>query len=136
MTAKSKPEKPAPPPVEVQPDPPADELNDLEDLQVNGLDELLLADIELPEIADEPDDEALALEVRRPGEAWRSDEPLDLLDHPALMVELSEDPVRLYLKEIGGIDLLDTDREFWLCLAHGSRAPYRDLEPRPPPRLG
>ncbi len=43
------------------------------------------------------------------------EEPLDLLDNPSLMVELSEDPVRLYLKEIGGIDLLDTDREFWLA---------------------
>ena len=31
------------------------------------------------------------------------------------MLELSEDPVRLYLKEIGGINLLDTDREFWLA---------------------
>jgi len=27
---------------------------------------------------------------------------------------LGEDPVRLYLKEIGGIMLLDTDQEFWL----------------------
>ena len=86
----------------------------MEDLQVNGLDELLLADIELPEIADEPDDEALAFEVQDL-ERLARDEPLDLLDHPALMVELSEDPVRLYLKEIGGIDLLDTDREFWLA---------------------
>jgi len=38
----------------------------------------------------------------------------DLLKDPKLMMELSDDPVRLYLKEIGSIDLLDPDREFWL----------------------
>ena len=114
MTAKSKPAKTTPPPPEEQQETPEEELNDLEDLPVNDLDDLLLADIELPDIPDEPDDEALALEVQDLEELVR-EEPLDLLDHPALMVELSEDPVRLYLKEIGGIDLLDTDREFWLA---------------------
>ncbi len=114
MTVKSKPGKTTPPPPEEQQDLPEDELNDLEDLPVNELDELLLADIELPDIPDEPDDEVLALEVQDLENLAR-EEPLDLLDHPALMVELSEDPVRLYLKEIGGIDLLDTDREFWLA---------------------
>ncbi len=39
---------------------------------------------------------------------------LDLLDDPKLVMELTEDPVRLYLKEIGTIELLDPDREFWL----------------------
>ncbi len=33
---------------------------------------------------------------------------------PALVMEFSEDPVRLYLKEIGNIELLNTDQEFWL----------------------
>lgn len=33
---------------------------------------------------------------------------------PALIMEFSEDPVRLYLKEIGNIELLNTDQEFWL----------------------
>jgi len=41
--------------------------------------------------------------------------PLDLLDDPNLLMDLGEDPVRLYLKEIGGINLLDPDREFWLA---------------------
>lgn len=39
---------------------------------------------------------------------------LEFLNDPKLLVELSDDPVRLYLKEIGDIDLLDPDREFWL----------------------
>jgi RNA polymerase primary sigma factor len=37
-----------------------------------------------------------------------------MLKDPKLVVELSDDPVRLYLKEIGGIDLLNPDQEFWL----------------------
>ena len=57
--------------------------------------ELLLEDNELAEIEKE--------------------EPLDLLKDPALIMELSEDPVRLYLKEIGEIELLDVDKEFWLA---------------------
>jgi len=43
------------------------------------------------------------------------EEPLDLLKHLELSQELSEDPVRLYLKEIGEIQLLDADQEFWLA---------------------
>ena len=85
-------------------------------LPVDELDELLLADIETARmIPDEPDDEDALPWRCKTWKTWRDDEPLDLLDHPALMVELSEDPVRLYLKEIGGIDLLDTDQEFWLA---------------------
>jgi len=42
-------------------------------------------------------------------------EPLDSLEDPGMIMELGEDPVRLYLKEIGGIDLLDSDQEFWLA---------------------
>jgi len=40
-------------------------------------------------------------------------EPIDLAD-PALAFELSEDPVRLYLREIGQVKLLDADSEFRL----------------------
>ncbi len=43
------------------------------------------------------------------------EEPLDLIDTSAVSVELSEDPVRLYLKEIGQINLLDADSEFRLA---------------------
>jgi len=47
-------------------------------------------------------------------ESIAREEPLSVLDDPKLVIEMSDDPVRLYLREIGGIDLLDTDREFWL----------------------
>jgi RNA polymerase primary sigma factor len=74
----------------------------------------LLIDIEDAPIPEEPDDETLTLEAEDL-ENLVKEEPLEgLLDNPNLVMELSEDPVRLYLKEIGGIELLDTDREFWL----------------------
>src|ERR1051325_1757393 len=41
------------------------------------------------------------------------DEPLDLT--PVLADEMSEDPVRLYLREIGQVKLLDSDSEFRLA---------------------
>jgi RNA polymerase primary sigma factor len=44
-----------------------------------------------------------------------AEDPLGLLEDPAMVVELSEDPVRLYLKEIGQIHLLDADSEFRLA---------------------
>lgn len=43
------------------------------------------------------------------------EDPLEILEDPTLAVELSEDPVRLYLKEIGQINLLDADSEFRLA---------------------
>ena len=42
------------------------------------------------------------------------EEPLDLED-PALAAELADDPVRLYLREIGQVKLLDADDEFHLA---------------------
>ena len=39
----------------------------------------------------------------------------DLPTGAAEVTELGDDPVRLYLKEIGRVDLLDSDREFWLA---------------------
>ncbi len=61
----------------------------------------------------EPDEEALSREEQDLQELVREG-PLDLLEDPLLLRELGEDPVRLYLKEIGSIELLDADQEFWL----------------------
>jgi RNA polymerase primary sigma factor len=53
-----------------------------------------------------------------PAEEWQDvsvEDPLHILEDPSLAMELSEDPVRLYLKEIGQINLLDADSEFRLA---------------------
>jgi RNA polymerase primary sigma factor len=63
---------------------------------------------------DEPDEQALV----QTSEEWTElalEDPLEILEDPSLAVELSEDPVRLYLKEIGQIHLLDADSEFRLA---------------------
>ncbi len=44
------------------------------------------------------------------------EDPLEILEDPTIAIELSEDPVRLYLKEIGQIGLLDADSEFRLAI--------------------
>jgi RNA polymerase primary sigma factor len=88
----------------------------LEGEEASSMDDVvdLLNDLDDSLIVEEPDQSILALEARDL-ETLVKEEPLDLLDNPSLVMELSEDPVRLYLKEIGGIDLLDPDREFWLA---------------------
>jgi RNA polymerase primary sigma factor len=63
---------------------------------------------------EEPDEQALA----QPAEEWGDitlEDPLEILEDPTIALELSEDPVRLYLKEIGQIHLLDADSEFRLA---------------------
>ncbi|MBN1537482.1 MAG: sigma-70 family RNA polymerase sigma factor [Anaerolineales bacterium] len=81
-------------------------------MPVEDVDDLLL-DIEDAPGAEDPDDATLTSEAENLN-TLAKEEPLELFEHPELIAELGEDPVRLYLKEIGGIDLLDTDREFWL----------------------
>ena len=76
------------------------------------IDDLLL-DLE-PVVLEEPDKDILELEAEDL-EKIATEEPLELLQDPDLLAELGEDPVRLYLKEIGGINLLDGDHEFWLA---------------------
>lgn len=95
-------------------------VNDLSDIEVEDLNELLEQQAELVENGEdlvrdeEPDDEAFVLQDEEVDDLV-TDNTLELLNDPRLVTEISEDPVRLYLKEIGNIDLLDPDREFWLA---------------------
>jgi RNA polymerase primary sigma factor len=62
----------------------------------------------------EPDESALV----QSNSDWNelvTEDPLEILEDPSIALELSEDPVRLYLKEIGQIHLLDADSEFRLA---------------------
>ncbi len=68
------------------------------------------ADLENDEMATEIDDIEIGPEDAAELEA---EEPIDL-SHPVLTEEFSEDPVRLYLREIGLVKLLDSDSEFRL----------------------
>ncbi len=63
----------------------------------------------------EPDETSLAQQEEL------SEEDLLDLQSPELAAELAEDPVRLYLREIGQVKLLDTDSEFRLatCIEAG-----------------
>jgi RNA polymerase primary sigma factor len=71
----------------------------LDDVEGNGFEEL-----------GEPDEESLAQQ-----EVGPLDDELINIHSPELAAELSEDPVRLYLQEIGQVKLLDSDREFRLA---------------------
>jgi RNA polymerase primary sigma factor len=75
------------------------------------------AEINAPDIdvmREEPDEQVLVQQIEEWGDLAGED-TLEILEDPVLAVELSEDPVRLYLKEIGQIHLLDADSEFRLA---------------------
>ncbi len=77
-------------------------------VDASGLEEELLT-------REEPDEPALD----QASEEWAElaqEDPLEILVDPTIAIELSEDPVRLYLKEIGQIRLLDADSEFRLSV--------------------
>jgi RNA polymerase primary sigma factor len=76
-------------------------------VDATGLEEELLT-------KEEPDEPALG-QVSEEWAELASEDPLEILEDPTIAVELSEDPVRLYLKEIGQIHLLDADSEFRLA---------------------
>ncbi len=94
------------------PDETQEELDLGEVFPMSGVDNLLL-NVDNGQDFEEPDHQILSMEAEEL-ENLAKEEPLEVLESPDLMLELGEDPVRLYLKEIGGIELLDTDREFWL----------------------
>jgi RNA polymerase primary sigma factor len=83
---------------------PGEPLDDVDDM---------LAEMDEGVVIDEPDEILLAKEVEEINEL-PEDETLGLFK-PAIDAEFGEDPVRLYLREIGEIELLNVDHEFWLA---------------------
>jgi RNA polymerase primary sigma factor len=89
-----------------------DEENGLSPQPVEDVDDLL-ADMDADVVIDEPDEMLLAQEVEEIS-GLSEEETLEILK-PTVDTELGEDPVRLYLREIGEIELLSVDHEFWLA---------------------
>jgi RNA polymerase primary sigma factor len=99
---------------------PADEMEEGDDLEETGFD--AAADLD-DDFGDE--DEAALYDIRRmkddiPPGALSDEYDLEDADEDPLDArladrdQLSDDPVRMYLKEIGQVPLLDTNRETWL----------------------
>ena len=83
---------------------PAQPLEDVDDM---------LSEMDADVVIDEPDELLLAQEAQDL-KIEPDDESLELIS-PTLESDLGEDPVRLYLREIGEIELLSVDHEFWLA---------------------
>ena len=78
--------------------------DDIEDLDLDAEDAVDVIDGEMVDV--EPDfDEAQAQQEEAGAEAIVTD-----------TLEMSDDPVRLYLKEIGKVELLGSDQELWLAV--------------------
>ena len=80
-------------------------------------DEILQKDTKDP--GDGVDGQAIAIEPDLKEEKVlevKSAEEEQALERISLTLEISDDPVRLYLKEIGRVDLLNTDQELWLAV--------------------
>ncbi len=86
-------------------------------------------------IKEEPDEQGLA----QASEDWTEfalEDPVEILEDPAIALELSEDPVRLYLKEIGQIHLLDADSEFRLAARIEAERRLKSIEKHITPLYG
>jgi len=89
----------------------------LEEHQVDNPNEMLVDVNDLPGLAlmeDEVGDPDIGVLVHQEEELLDED-VIDLKNNPLVAAELSEDPVRLYLGEIGRVKLLDSDSEFRLA---------------------
>jgi RNA polymerase primary sigma factor len=81
-----------------------------------------LADLENDDLPEIDDAEIVPEDVAE----LEADEPLHF--GPALAEEMSEDPVRLYLREIGQVKLLDSDSEFRLATMIESYRLLKNME--------
>jgi len=86
--------------------------DDAESIPAEELEEFVVEGDELFPI--EPEEELINIDENELDNLVQED-ALEMLEDPRLLMEISEDPVRLYLKEIGNIELLDPHREFWLA---------------------
>jgi RNA polymerase primary sigma factor len=77
---------------------------------------------------EEPDVKDLAQTALEWGDIVTED-TLKILADPVIAVELAEDPVRLYLREIGQIHLLDVDSEFRLATCMEAQRKLESLWP-------
>src|SRR5215216_6433396 len=91
----------------------------------NGLKDLVLMGVEVGD----PD---ISMLVQEESELLEED-TLDL-KNPEVAAELSEDPVRLYLREIGEVKLLDSDSEFRLATIIEANRLVITLRRRPLPK--
>jgi len=91
-----------------KPHAPRTRLNESRSDNANDLEEMTDLNMMGDEVGD-PDENTLAQQEEEP-----LDDVLDL-KNPIVAAEMSEDPVRLYLREIGLVKLLDSDSEFRLA---------------------
>jgi RNA polymerase primary sigma factor len=108
-----------------QPETSAHNNSDLPDIQAEqipfengdfGADEIakLLIQIDDEPLPVEPDITTLPLETGEDEESAEYVTSDEILVAQKVLAELGDDPVRLYLKDIGAIELLDVSHEFWL----------------------
>jgi len=101
--------------IRMKPRPPRERPARFEESLLENPNEILMDVNELTELAlmgDEVGDPDASVLVQQ--EELLEEEPLDLRS-PQLAAELADDPVRLYLREIGQVKLLDSDSEFRLA---------------------
>ena len=79
-------------------------------------------------LKEEPDVKELAQTALEWGDIVTED-TLEILSNPVIAIELAEDPVRLYLKEIGQIHLLDVGSEFRLATCMEAQRHLESLWP-------
>jgi RNA polymerase primary sigma factor len=91
----------------------------------NGLKDLVL-------MGDEVGDPDISLLVQQENELLE-DEPIDL-KNPEVAAEVSEDPVRMYLRDIGEVKLLNSDSEFRLATIIEANRFVITLRRRPQPK--